>query len=442
MSHLCSIFLAGVVLMLMHAMIRQTAFLSGSHFLVRVIGFTLRIWLSRELGAQAMGLVELAQSAQMLLITPVVSGLPAAMSRMCAKAEPNRQVRILRCGMGLALAFSLPLTFAAFALRTPLALWLGDIRTLPALIVYLPCIPILGISCALNGYYYGTGQPVPPAVSEILEQVVRLILSMRLVAMLRGWPMTLRAAAPAAAALAGETAALALMLLIASRVLFFARAEGSHRTVLREMLSLALPLTAMRLVSTLMRTVQSVLIPARLQLAGLPASEALAQLGMLNGMLMPVLLLPSFITCSLSMVAAPELARRQAQSCPQRRLVLRALFAALGVGLFAMVGVWMLAPLFAGRLYRQAELLPLLRRSCVLVPVMALSQVASGLMNGLGLQRTSLRIALLSGFLSVLTMYILAAQPALRLWGVVIAMAAAQAVTLILSLRALLISIN
>lgn len=398
----------------------------------------MRIWLSRELGAQAMGLVELAGSAQMLLITPVVSGLPAAMSRMCAKAEPAQQVRVLQCGAVLALAVSVPLTILAFLFRTPLALWLGDIRTLPALIAYLPCIPVLGLSCALNGYYYGTGRPVPPAVSELLEQIVRFILCVRLVSMLRSWPMMLRAAIPAAASLIGETIALLLMLLIAARVLFFGKAQGSSRAVLYEMISLALPLTGMKLVSSLMRTVQSALIPIRLQASGLTSAEALGQLGMMNGMMMPVLMLPSFITCSLSMVAAPELTRRQAQAKPQRRLIVRVLLAALAIGLLAMAAVYLLAPVFAEMLYRQAELMALLRRCCPLVPVMALCQVISGLMNGLGLQGQSLRIALFTNLLSVLMMYLLAAEPSLRLWGVIAAMAAAQIASLCLSLRALL----
>ena len=418
-------------------LVRQTMFLSASHFIVRVIGFFNRIWLSRALGAQAMGLVELTHSAQMLLITPVVSGLPAAVSRMCAKSQPARQVRVLRCGISLALLTGVPVAVLAFAFRTHLALWLGDLRTLPALLIYLPCIPVLGVSCALNGYYYGKGKPVPPALSELLEQIVRLFLCIRLVFALRGWPTMLRAAIPAAASLLGETASLVLMLLIAARAILFAPGEGSRRAVYREMLSLALPLTGMKLVSSLMRTVQSALIPARLQISGLPASEALSRFGMLSGMLMPVLMLPSFITCSLCMVAAPELTRRQANGTPQRSLVRRILGGTLLVGLCAMVGVWLFAPLIADTLYRQAELLPLLRRCCVLVPVMALSQVVSGLMNGLGLQGTSLRIALFANLLSVLLMYALAAQPTLQLWGAVIAMAAAQAVTLALSLRAL-----
>ncbi|MBQ4266434.1 MAG: oligosaccharide flippase family protein [Clostridia bacterium] len=428
--------------MKMRTLVYQTMFLSASHFLVRVIGFAMRIWLSRELGAQAMGLVELAQSAQMLLITPVVSGLPAAMSRMCAKADKTQHVHVLRSGILLSLLVSLPLTVLAFFFKTHLALWLGDIRTLPALICYLPCIPVLGVSCALNGYYYGISKPVPPALSEILEQIVRLLLTLRLIHALRGWPAMLRAAIPAAGTLAGETLSLALMLILAGRVLFFSHASGGRQAALRELFALALPVTGMKLVSSLMRTVQSVLIPARLQVSGLAASEALSRLGMLNGMMMPVLMLPSFVTCSLSMVAAPELTRRQAQGRSQKQLVLRVLSAALIIGLLAMAAVFFLAPLFAGALYRQAELEPMLRRCCALVPVMALCQVISALMNGLGLQRISLRIALFANLLSTMLTFVLASQPSLRLWGVIMAIAAAQLTTLFASLRALMQAVD
>lgn len=419
------------------SLIRKTLFLSASHFIVRAIGFAMRIWLSRELGALTMGLVELAQSAQMLLITPVVSGLPAAVSRMCAKAKPAQQVRILRCGAVLALMISLPLSIAAFYFRVPLALWLGDLRTLPALVVYLPCIPVLGVSCVLNGYYYGMGRPVPPSLCELLEQIVRFFLSVRLVALLRPLPMMLRAAAPAAAALLGETAALILMLLIAARSFFFTEAQGSRLAILRELFSLALPLTAMRLVSSLMRTAQSALIPAQLQRAGLSAAQALSGFGMISGMMMPILTIPSFITCSLCMVVQPEITRRQSTRTPQKRLIMRLLHLTLCLGLIAMTGVYLLAPLFAKKLYREAALLALLRGSCPLVPIMALCQVSSGFMNALGLQGTSLRISIGANLLGVLLMYTLAAQPFLRLWGVIIAMAVSQGLTLVCSLRAL-----
>jgi len=423
--------------MMLRTLIQQTALLSASHFLVRGMGFFLRIWLSRSLGAQTMGLVELAQSAQMLLISPVVSGLPSAVSRMCAAADPPRRARIVRTGSVLALLLSLPAAALAFLFREELALWLGDIRTLPALIVYLPCIPVLALSCVLNGYFYGSGRPSAPALSEIIEQFIRLLTCMYLVSALRAWPLMLRAAVPAAAALTAETLSLLFMLFLAFRALFFAPAQGSRRSITAEMLALALPLTGMRLVASLMRTVNTTLIPLRLQASGLTQMQGLAQLGMLNGMIMPVLMIPSFITCSLCMVCSPEITRRQAQGKPLRRLIIRILGAALLVGFAAMAAVFLFAPVIAHTLFRQADLLPLLRRCCALIPVMALVQVSGGLINSLGLQSRSLGVSLASGFLSVLLVYGLAAQPKLRLYGAILAIAAGQLLTLFLHLRLL-----
>ena len=407
--------------------------------MVRVLGFIMRIWMSRELGAAAMGIVELAHSAQMLLITPVVSGLPAAVTRMCAKAtgDSAKQTAILHCGIALALLIGMPLCLIAFLFRSHIALWLGDIRTIPSLLIYLPCIPVLGVSCALNGYYYGTGHPAPPALSELLEQVIRFFLSMRLVSALKEWPLTLRTAIPAAAALAGETVGLFFMLLLCMPSFCRFRKRGFSRSMLLEMLSLALPVTGIRLVSSLMRTVTASLIPARLLLSGLTQGEALSQLGMMNGMIMPMLLLPSFITGSLCMVAAPELTRRQAKGLPLRVLCLRIGSATLCVGLFSMAGIWLLAPFIAETLYHQPLLLPLLRFCSPLIPFMALAQVTGSAMNGLGLQGESLRISLISSLACVLMTYVLAAQPSLQLRGALIAMAISQMMTLFFSLNIL-----
>ena len=434
-----------------HRLVRQTALLSGSHFVVRIMGFSLRVWLSRELGAQAMGLVELTHSAQSLLIAPVASGLPAAVSRLSAQRGRSGSAHIALLGAGLSLLVSVPLASAAFLLRGPFARWLGDLRTLPALLCILPCLPVLGLSCALNGYCYGTNRPAAPALSELLEQTVRLLLCLYLVPLLRGWPTALRAAVPALSMLLGEAAGLLLMLLLLGVSL--RRHRQSLRASLRgarveagpvctELIALALPLTGMRLVSSLMHTVNAALIPARLQVSGLAAPEALSRFGMMHGMLLPVLLMPSFITGSISMVTAPELARRQAESRPMRHLIARVLGSTMAISLPAMTAVYLLAPLIANVLYRQAELLSLLRVCCPLVPVMALAQVSGGMMNGLGLQRHSLRISLASNLLSLLLMVVLAARPSLRLWGAILGMAGGQLLTLLLNLCTLLLYVN
>ena len=191
----------------------------------------------------------------------------------------------------------------------------------------------------------------------------------------------------------------------------------------------------MRLVSALMQTVNASLIPARLRLFGFSAEQAMASLGIFHGMLKPVLMLPSFIVCSLSMAASPELTRMQAEGKPLACLSRRMLAATLLVGCGAMAGVFVFAPLIAHVFYKQAALLPLLRAACPLVPVMAMNHVCGGMMNALGLQKTSLKISLASSLMAVTAVYCLI--PKIALWGAVVSLAAAQGLTLFFSLRAL-----
>ena len=87
---------------------------------VRAMGFALRVALSRWLGAEALGVMELAHSAHMLSIVPVTAGLPAAVSRLTAL---RRDDSALRAGRGLALRMSAVLT-PLWALAAPAVAWL------------------------------------------------------------------------------------------------------------------------------------------------------------------------------------------------------------------------------------------------------------------------------------------------------------------------------
>ena len=106
------------------------------------------------------------------------------------------------------------------------------------------------------------------------------------------------------------------MLLLGARLVLFAKVRALEGRFFRELLApLSLPLTGMRLVSALMQTVNATLIPARLRFRPFRRGGD-GQPGVFHGMLKPILFMPSFVTCSLSMAAAPELTRRQTDGQP------------------------------------------------------------------------------------------------------------------------------
>lgn len=419
-----------------HALIRQTALLSVTNVAVRAMGFVMRIWTSRVLGAQAVGIMELASSAHMLCITPVTSGLPVSTSRMVAK-EGGDAPRVLKSGLRLALLISLPV-FALMAALSPfIANLLGDARTFPSLLAFLPCIPVLGLSATLNGYFYGRENAMPPAMSELLEQVLRFLVTFGLLFSLPQLTLAYRAAIPAVATLAGESCGLIMMAIYARKALGAARRTARSPMLEKTLFRLALPMTCMRLVSSSMRTVNAMLVPTRLQLSGLAASEAVARFGMLQGMAMPVLMMPSVVTSALAMVVSPAVAKRQQSGSALGALVRKTLLGALAVCLLCAAAVYFAAGFIAASIYRQAELLPLLRFMCPMVVLMGLHQVVNAMLAGLGVQKKALYASLSGSTFSLLLTFVLTARPQLRLYGYAFASMAGHALTLLLNLSLL-----
>lgn len=418
------------------SLVRQTAVLSGANTVVRALGFGMRIWLSRAMGAEAIGIMELASSAHMLWIAPVTSGIPLAVAREAAAGHGEDA---LRAGRRLAFRISMVLLPVLLLLSPVIARVLGDARTLPALLLYLPCLPVLGFSAAFNGYCYGAGDTAPPAASELLEQFARFAVCASVLLLIPGMTAAWTAAVMPLATLIGETVSLLLVVWMLSREGVRLRGESS-RALEKKLWKLAAPITWMRVVNTLMRTVNAVLIPMRLRVGGLSAQEATARLGMLSGMAMPIVMLPSVVTGALAMVAGPALARRESDPRALRRIVAKVLPAAFAVSLAAAGLMALGAPWIAQHLYRQPDLQGLLVAIWPLVPVMGVQQVASGMLSGLGRQRSALAASLTGATVTLLLNYLL--TPEYRLIGCVWAQTAGQSLTLLMNLRVLIRNIR
>ena len=379
----------------------QAALTAVSGALVRAAGFGMRLWISRLLGSEALGIMELASNAHMLALTPAASGLPQAVSRLTARGQENGQDKLaLYAGRQLALAMGLIITPLFFLLLPLIAQALGDGRTLPALLFFSPCMLAVGVSSVYDGYFFGQGRAWPPALSEMAEQAVRLLIVAVFSRLVGRVTAAYRAALPALASSLGEAAGLLVILLLCGAVPSY-RKDKRLPAVRRELLRLALPLTLNRFVHTGLRSLCGVIIPLRLMAGGLGKAEALSRLGMLNGMVMPLMFLPGLLSGALSTVGGPAMARCGNRAA-ENRLIKRMLLSALGIGAACACALYASAPLLAGMLYRRPEAAPLIRLACPLAVLLPLGQVCGGLMTGLGLQKKTLKASLLGSAVSLL----------------------------------------
>lgn len=400
---------------------KQTLLVTGLNGLIRAMGFFLRVVMARMLGAEMMGIAELAGGVHMLAITPLTSGLPMAISRLTAKESRQNRTMPLQAGLALVRQVCLFLIPAFLLLSPLLAKLTGDIRVLPSLWCTAPCVLILGYSAAYNGYCYGTGISYLPAVSELTEQTLRLLFTLLLIPALGSLSTAWLAAVPVASTMLAEAGGLLLVVCI-----LHIPANGQKQAIgwRKPILRLALPSTGTRLIHTLLRSVTSILIPVRLAASGLPAAECTARLGMLNGMVLPIMMLPCIFTGALGMVLAPRLARSEENARLCKSLLAKLFAAGLLAAGFCTGLLYVIAPFFAHVVYRLPELTALFRSATPLCFLCAAENLTVGAVTSLGLQKQAMLGALPSSLLSLLLTWLLTAMPVFQLEGVIIGLAA------------------
>ncbi|MBQ3484518.1 MAG: oligosaccharide flippase family protein [Clostridia bacterium] len=395
---------------------KQALTLTLANAYTRALGFVLRLLSARLMGAEAMGVMELSSSAIMLAITPVTAGIPTAISRLTALPGADEKA-VLRSGLSLVKRLSLALIPALLLLSPGMAWLLGDWRTLPSILTSAPAILLLGLCAVYSGWFCGRADMRTPAFNECAEQTVRCCLSVALLLWLSGRSAALTAALPGIAEIAAGIAVWVL----------FRRSAPQHSgmkadpLLTRQVLHLAAPTTAARLCQTALRALNAVLLPVCLRRSGLTQAAATAQFGLLNGMAMPLLMLPGIVTGAICTVAAPAVSRQEKQPLRLRRIMRQLLLSGAGVGLAASALLFLGAEFISTRLYTEPALAPLLRLMAPAALLTSLQQVQFGLITGLGLQKKALAPTITCALITLAFTAALCPLPQIRLYGAAVA---------------------
>ncbi len=304
-----------------HTLIKGTFILTATGFTTRFMGFFYRIFLSHAFGEEGVGLYQLIFPIYALCFSLTAAGIETALSRLVARRLTCGQKKeaaellytsliftvILSCSVTILLQYYAPLISVRF---------LKDARAAELLILLSYAFPFAAIHSCIVGYYLGGKETGVPALSQLIEQIVR-ILSVCLIY----WCALIQNNKPGvlisvAGLIIGEIASSLYCLRHIRKDLSL---SSSPRLKLssffihgKELLFLSCPLTANRVLLNVLQSVESISIPVRLQMYGLLRADALGTYGVLTGMALPCILFPSAVTNSVSTMLLPAVAEIQA----------------------------------------------------------------------------------------------------------------------------------
>ncbi|GEN33075.1 MULTISPECIES: stage V sporulation protein B [Aneurinibacillus] len=414
---------------------KGTLILILAGLIVKVLGFINRVMLARIIGAEGLGLYQMAVPTFVLIISLATFGLNVSVSKLIAEADAQGESGKVRAilQMSLVIVFVLSIVFTAIMLVGASVIsryFLTDERAFYPLIAIAPIVPIVAVSSVLRGYFQGKQNMVPTASSQVVEQIVRMFT----VIILASWLMPHGVEYAAAGAMIGVVLGEGVGML--SLFLQFRRQRlpkllkrhslsgllDKNRDTFRSLLDISIPVTTSRIVASLTFFIEPIVVAQSLLLAGISASTATSFYGQLAGMAIPLLLFPTFITYSLSVSLVPAVAEAAAQK--NDKLIYRRIYQsvrlALVIGAPCAALLYVFAEPLATLLYHDEKVghfLKLMAPYSIFLYFQAPLQAA---LQGLDHAKVAMRNTIIGALLKTAAIFLLASRPELGVDGVVL----------------------
>lgn len=369
----------------MRHLFKAVAIITSFSVLTRIIGFLFRIYLSRAIGAENLGIYQIAFSVYMVLETFVSSGLPLTVSKLISKDPENKKSisSVICAALIIGLIIAIVLCSIILLGRNIVASLFTDIRCLNILLTLLPGVVFSAVYAILRGYFWGKKNFFWVSFTELLEQIIKIILSVILLTFFySSFDKTI--AASTSLTISCLASAIIVFVLYLKKGGKFSSPKGNFKQVV----SSSLPITGIRVLSSLLIPLIGVIIPLRLVAVGYTASQALSQYGIAMGMTFPLLYLPSTVVGSMAMAIIPDLScdnnKKDTKTMEKKistaitfSLFVSAIVLPVYLGLGEAIGQFLFANKTAGYY---------LSYSCFIMIPIGLNNIASSILNALGLE--------------------------------------------------------
>ena len=304
-----------------HPLIAGTLILTLTGLASRFIGFFYKIFLSRTIGAEGIGIYQMIFPIYGVCYAFTTAGAEIAISRFVsgemARGKKEQARSILWIGLAMSLSLSLLTSFLVYKNAGFLAVHLlHEARCADLLRIMSVTVPFGACHSCISGYYYGLQKTAVPASAQLFEQLVRVaaVYIIYQISLEEG-----KALSPAAAVIGlvlGEFASMLFTLFaISSESLHGRTAKPTGfpaRRYAKRMFLEAAPVSANRVCMNLLGSAEAILLPLTLQQYGLTVERALSVYGTLTGMAMAFIQFPSVLTNAVSVMLLSAVSESQA----------------------------------------------------------------------------------------------------------------------------------
>ena len=431
--------------------------LSVAGLLVKFLGAAFRIPLANIIGADGIGFYQTAYPIYAVLLIMSTSGIPTAVSKLVSEKRAIGDyygaqavfraavVFLFIVGIITSSVFFLSSKFlVTYVFRAPGAYY--------AMIAIAPALLFVPVMSAFRGYFQGHQDMRPTAISQIVEQLFRVIPGLVLAYYLTSKGLEYAAAGASFGAASGAfmgTLVIVLMYVLRRkdrrRNLQGSAFEEKPGQIMKKLFAIAIPITIGAEIMPIMNVVDLTIVMNRLQDIGFTYGAADKLYGQLSGLAAPLTNLPQIliISMALSLVPVISAANETRDYNFLKYNVQVAVRSAIIVGLPCAAGLMILSEPIMLLLYPMQKASAASSASCLFILAsgilfLAIVQVCTSILQGIGKPEVPVRNLLISCIFKIVCTYILTGIPSFNVRGAAIGTVVAYVVASILNLYAVL----
>ncbi len=338
------------------SLLKGSAYLSMGAFLAKILGAIYRIPLLALIGGEGLGLYQMIFPVYTVLLDFSGAGVPNALSKLVA--ETNQEKSAYAYFLTAIKFFAIigligALVMAVFS--KPFSILQGNKKAYLGYIALSPAVFFVSLISCFRGFFQGKMNMLPTAISQIIEQAIKLVIGISLAYLF---------AHSLERAVAGATLAISISELVAFLYLFITlKRRGKNelkalplsklefKSNLKKIISYAIPITLIGIILPASQIADSFLA---LNIMGKYTNNATALYGILSGVGMTIINLPVSICYGISTVAVPSVSKAKSNKDKElkaRKTILLTFLVAFLATLVCYLG----APLIVKILFRSLK---------------------------------------------------------------------------------------
>lgn len=290
--------------------LKATFILMIGGLITKLLGFAIRIIYTRMVGSDAINLYSLVMPTYSLLLTIATLSLPVVISKLISEHK-TKSIKILSSATAITLILNVIVIVIIYFTKDFIATTLlHDERCSVLLMSMALTFPFVSLSSVLKGYFYGKQKMGPHTISNVIEQIVRIILIFLIIPSLVNKGIVYSVMGLILISIASELASIFTFLVFLPKKFKITKEDlKPDMKTAKEILNISIPTVSGRLVGNIGFFFEPIILTNVLLFAGYSMDFILNEYGAYNAYTISLLSMPSFFIAAISSSLLPEISK-------------------------------------------------------------------------------------------------------------------------------------